>query len=87
MGEQLVRFGLTEGRDGVLQVTRVPQDDGGDEQVEAGTAMLLVLVCSIAYLAQAMDEHSPRQAVACLPLVQFLPGRAAQVRLADPVQG
>jgi hypothetical protein len=48
---------------------------------------MYVLVCSIAYLAQAMDEHSPRQAVAGLPLVQFLPGRAAQVRVADPVQG
>lgn len=39
--------------------------------------MLLVFVCAVAYLAQPVDEHRPRQAVACLPLVQFLTGRAA----------
>ena len=48
--------------------------------------MLLVLVCSVADFAEAMDEHRPRQAVAGLALVQLLPGRAAQLRVADPVQ-
>lgn len=36
-------LGLAEGCDGALQVSRVPQDDGGDEQVEAGGTVLLVL--------------------------------------------
>ena len=35
---------LAQGCDGALEISRVPQDDCGDEQVEAGGAVLLVLV-------------------------------------------
>ena len=44
VGEQMVGriLGLSKGRDGALEVSRVPQDNGGDEQVETGRTVLLV---------------------------------------------
>ena len=44
---------LAQGGDGALEISRVPQDDGGDEQVEAGGAVLLVLVGAVADFARA----------------------------------
>jgi hypothetical protein len=53
----------------VLEVPRVPQDDCGDEEVQARSAVLLVLIGAVADVAEAMDEDSPRQAVARFALV------------------
>ena len=88
MGQQMVwhALDLAEHGDGPLQIAGVPQDDGGDDQVEAGGAMLLVLVGPITNLAQAMNEHGAGEAVAGLAFVQFLAGRAAQLGLLDPVE-
>ncbi len=71
ISEQLVRniLGLAQSGDGALEVPRVPQDDGGDEEVQARSAVLLVLVGAVTDLAKAMDENGPRQAVACFALV------------------
>ena len=41
----------------------------------------MVLVGAIADLAKAMDEDSPRQAVACFALVEFPAGLKAQFRI------
>ena len=49
--------------------------------------MLLVLVGAVADLAEAMDEDSPRQAVACFALVEFPAGLTAQFRILQPVDG
>lgn len=40
--------------------------------------MLLVVIGSVTDLAEAMQEHGTRQAVAGLALVELLPSRAAQ---------
>jgi hypothetical protein len=50
--------------EGGLQVSRVPQDDGRDHQVQPGRPVGLVLESAVAQLAQAMGEHGPRQRVA-----------------------
>ena len=73
-------FGLAQGGDGALEVSGVPEDDRGDEEVEAGGAVLLVLIGAVADFAEPMDEDGPRQAVAGLALVEFLAGRRAAVR-------
>nr|BAM13942.1 hypothetical protein [Pseudomonas sp. K-62] len=88
MGEQVSRHELVAAQPGqrALQVSGVPQDDGRDHQVEARGAVLLVLVGAIADLAEAMKEDGPGQAVARLPLVQLVPGRAAQLGVFDPVE-
>jgi hypothetical protein len=49
--------------------------------------VLLVLVGAVADLAEAMDEDSPRQAVACFALVEFPAGLTAQFRIPQPVEG
>ena len=49
--------------------------------------MLLILVGAVADLAEAMDEDSPRQAVACFAFVEFPAGLTAQFRIPQPVQG
>jgi hypothetical protein len=38
--------------------------------VQAGSAVLLVLVSAVAELAEAMNEDGPRPAVACFALVE-----------------
>ena len=88
VGEQVVRdiFGVPQGSDRTFQVPCVPQDDRGDEQVEAGRPMLLVLISAVTDFAEAMDEHRARQAVAGLALVEFLAGRATQFGIINPVQ-
>jgi len=88
MGQQVVGhiLGLAQHGGGTLQVSRVPQDDGGHDQVKAGCPVLLVFVGAVADLAQAVDEHRASQAVARLALVQLLAGRAAQLGVFDLVQ-
>ena len=50
MSEQLVRniLGLAQNGNGALEVSRVLQDDCGDEKVQPGSAVLLVLVGAVA---------------------------------------
>jgi hypothetical protein len=48
--------------------------------------VLLVLVGAVADLAEAMDEDSPREAVACFALVEFLAGLTPQFRILQPVE-
>lgn len=75
VGEQTVGhvLCLTQGGHGALEVSRVPQDICGDEQVEARRAVLLVFVGAIADLSKAMDDYRPCQTVASLALVQLCP--------------
>ena len=54
---------------GLLEVSRVPQDDGRDEQVEAGGAVGLVLERAVAQLAQAAEEDRAGERVAALGVV------------------
>ena len=88
VGQQVVRdiLGLPQGSDRTLQVAGVPQDDRGDEQVEAGRPMLLVLIGAVTDFAGAMDEHGARQAVAGVALVEFLAGRATQFGIVNPMR-
>ena len=46
-------FRPAQGGDCTLEVSGVPQDDGGDEEVETGGTMLLVLVGPVAYSKSA----------------------------------
>src|SRR5947209_2852608 len=50
VSEELVRdiLGVVESGNGALKVARVPQDDGGDEEAQTRSAVLLVLVGAVA---------------------------------------
>ena len=62
VGQQVIGhvLSLAHYGDGALEISGVPQDDGRHDQVEAGGVVLLVLVGTVADLAQAVDEHRPR---------------------------
>jgi hypothetical protein len=55
---------LAQGVDRVVQIAGVPQGDGGDEEVQTGGAVLLVLVGAVADFAEPMNEDGACQAVA-----------------------
>jgi hypothetical protein len=61
MGEEVMwdLLELAQRDNGALKVSSVPKDDCGDEEVQAGGAMLLVLVGAITDFAKPMDEHRP----------------------------
>src|SRR5215210_473387 len=61
-------LGLAHCSDRAAQIAGVPQDDGRDEEIEAGSAVLLVLVGAVADFAEPMNEDGTRQAVTCLAL-------------------
>ena len=60
MGEQVVRniLDLAQGGDGPLEIPRVPEDDRGDDEVQAGGAVLLVLGkrCSLTTLSWGNEQ-------------------------------
>src|SRR3954471_5378473 len=81
VGNEVIRNLLNHAQGGnrTVQIAGVPQDDGGDEEVEAGRAMLLVFVGTVADSAEPMKEDGPRQAVAWLALVELAAGIPAQL--------
>ena len=50
--------------DGAVEVAGIPQNDCGDEEVQAGGSVLLILVGAVADFSEAMDENRTRQTVA-----------------------
>ena len=66
--------------DDAREIDGVPQDDGADHQVEAGSAESLALEGAVADFAALMEKHRPGQLVAGLALVQPGPAAVAQFR-------
>ena len=56
--------------EGCLQVARIPQNDGGDQQVQPRCPISLVLERAVAQLAQAVKEHGAGERVGRLALIQ-----------------
>ena len=78
---------LAQGGDRSFEVSGVPQDDRGDDEVEARSAVLLVLVGAITDFAEPMNKDGARQAVAGFALVQLLAGLTPQFGILNPVEG
>ncbi len=57
---------------GRIYIGRVPQRDGGADEVEAAGPVHLVLVGAVAHLAQAVEEDRSREGVIPDPVVYFL---------------
>jgi 6,7-dimethyl-8-ribityllumazine synthase len=68
---------LSEIREGSLQIPCVPQDDSRHEQIQARSAVGLVLKAAVAHFAEAIEEDGSRQGIASLALVE---GIALKVR-------
>src|SRR3546814_10173494 len=53
-----------------FEIAGVPQDDSGDEQVEAGCAIGLIFEPPVAQLAELVDEERAGECVAGLAVVE-----------------
>lgn len=71
---------------GGLQITGVPENDSGDQQVHARRSVRLVFEAAVAHLAQPVEEDRPGQGVAGLPFVEAGIGAPAQGRITQPVE-
>ena len=84
MGEQLIgrSFGLgPKLGDGVVEVVGVPEDDGGDREVEAGGTVALVFEGAVPDLAVAMEKQGAGERVPGLALVEPGVGTAPERRI------
>ncbi len=69
-----------------FEIAGVPKDNRGDQKVEAGGAVGLVLEPAIAQLAELVEEQCARKRVARFPLVQPCLGASAQIDILQPVE-
>jgi hypothetical protein len=53
---------------GALQIFRVPENHGGDKQVETGRSEELILEGTVAQLTEAVKEDRPSKGIARLAL-------------------
>ena len=58
---------LAQGCHRSFEVSGVPQDDRGDDEVQARSAVLLVLVGAVTDFAEPMNKNGTCQAVAGFP--------------------
>ena len=88
MRQEMARdiFRLTEGGDRSFEVSGVPQDDRGDDEVQAGSAVLLVLVGAVADFAEPMNKDGARETVAGFAFVELLTGLAPQFGVLNPIE-
>ena len=64
--------------DGAAEIDGVPEDDGGDGEIEAGSAVALVFEGPIPDFAKAAEEHRPLEGVVRFALVEAGVGPPAQ---------
>ena len=73
MGEKLVGDGFTARAqlvDGAPEIDGVPEDDRGDCEIEAGSAVALIFECAVADFAETMEENGSGERVARLAFVE-----------------
>ena len=70
-----------------LQVNGVPQNDCGDEQVQAAGAMALVFIGPVADLAETIEEYGTAKRILLLALVESNLTAPAKVGVLEPIKG
>ncbi len=73
--------------DGGFQIFCVPQDDGGDQKVETGCFVDLVLITAIAHFAELVEEDPACESVSCFSSGQTCAGSFSQFQALHPFQG
>src|SRR5271166_4687866 len=71
---------------GSLQIPRVPEDDSGDEQVEAGRAKELVLEGAVAHLAKPAEVDGACKRIPGLALIETEVCTSPQIGVLDPIE-
>jgi len=89
MGQSFVVDGdpmFSQGGDSAFQVDSVPEDDGGDDQIEPACAVALILEGAVAQIALPIEEHGSRERVSGLALVESDLNTSAQFGIFHPLQ-
>jgi hypothetical protein len=73
--------------DRALQVNGVPQNDCGDEQVQAAGAMALVFIGPVADLAETIEEYGTAKRILLLAFVESYVTAPAKVGVLEPIEG
>jgi hypothetical protein len=68
------------------RVLGVPQNDGRDQQVEAGGTEHLVLEAPVAQFTKPIEEQRASECVTSFAFVQAGMGASPQIEIADPVE-
>src|SRR5271154_3502333 len=69
-----------------FEVDRIPEHDGGGNEVESAGAVALLLEAAVADPPQPVEEHRSRERVARFALVQPGVDTAAQFDTLQPIQ-
>ena len=89
MGEKLVGNGFAARAkfiDGAAEIDGVPKNDGGDGEVEAGSAVALIFEGAVADFAEPMEEYGARERIPRFALVESGTRPPPQRGVADPVE-
>src|SRR5271157_1016838 len=89
VGEKLVRNDFAARAqlvDGAAEIDGIPENDGGDGEIEAGSAVALVFEGPVPDFPEAMKEHGARESVARLSFIEAGIGPPPQGGIADPVE-
>ena len=90
VGDKFVGHCLATGAQflhGAPEIDGVPEDDGGDGEIEAGRAVTLVFKGSVADFAEPVKEYRSGKGVPRLALVEAGVRPPPQGGVADPVEG
>lgn len=71
---------------GALQIDGVPQDDGGNQQIEAAGSIALILIGTIADFPESVEEHSPPQRILLVAFIESDMAAMAQLGVLQPVE-
>src|SRR5450755_841395 len=69
-----------------FKIDRVPEDDGGRDQVQPAGSISLLLEAAVTDLAEAIEEHRPGQCVTGVALVQSRVHTPTQLDALQPVE-
>jgi hypothetical protein len=84
-GDRMVPL-LSQVIDSPLQIGRVPQNDGGDEQIQTARAVALILIRAVADFAESVEEHGAAKRILLLTLVETDVTATTQFGILQPLQ-
>ena len=88
--QEIIGNGRTESArvlNGTMQVDRVPMDDRGGDEAQAGRTKALVFKGAVANFALAMEEHRASERIAGFAFVEAGVTALAQIEIRQPLQG
>ena len=70
-----------------FEIHRVPQDDGGDQEIEAGGSIGLAFEAPVPHFAKPIEEDCPGEGISCLAFVEAGVGTPPEIDILEPFEG